>query len=199
MHPDWADYLRRNLVVVQGWLDWHWAAYLSARNPNVPNVVRKLHAERKPFGWQRDYWDSVLRVARIDCPFSGTRLSPGNYDLDHFIPWAFVAHDEMWNLCPVAVAVNSLKSDQVPDLDLYLERFAEIQHQGLVFCRRHGSLRLYDRAADEFSVGLRMTLDQLKDKLQLATAYEQTIRPLAGLASRMGFRRGWVWQQPVAA
>ena len=194
IHPDWMTYLRNNLAVVHGWAAWHWATYLSARNPNVPNVIQKLDAERKPFNWQRRYWDGILSKSTFRCPYSGEELSPDKYALDHFLPWAFVAHDEIWNLCPVAPVVNARKSDRVPNLARYLREFVEIQYQGLISSREHAGDRLHKRAVEDIAIGLRLTPAQVEMKSQLASAYQGTIRPLADLAIRMGFGGEWVWQ-----
>jgi hypothetical protein len=193
IHPDWFTYLRSNLSVIHGWAAWHWATYLSARNPNVPNIIQKLDAERKPLTWQRKYWDGILSESTFKCPYSGEELSPDNYALDHFLPWAFVAHDEIWNLCPVAPPVNARKSDQVPKLAQYLEQFVEIQYRGLI-SRRHGPAdSLHQRAVEDIANGLRLTPPEVEMKSQLLAAYNGTVRPLADLAVRMGFGGDWVW------
>ena len=48
------------------------------------------------------------------------------YEIDHFLPWSFVVHDEFWNLCPVRSDINRSKADHVPAVDPYLMRLSQL-------------------------------------------------------------------------
>jgi hypothetical protein len=37
--------------------------------------------------------------------------------IDHFIPWSFIASDDVWNLTPITQTNNSSKSNKIIDLD----------------------------------------------------------------------------------
>jgi len=41
-----------------------------------------------------------------------------NFDIDHFIPWSFVTHDQLWNLAPIEKSLNSSKSNKLPGQNL---------------------------------------------------------------------------------
>ena len=51
-------------------------------------------------------------------------------------PWintaSFVAHDQLWNLIPADISVNSSKSDRLPILEKYLPRLAEEHRNAIV-------------------------------------------------------------------
>lgn len=37
-------------------------------------------------------------------------------EIDHFIPWAYIASDEIWNLTPTFKSVNGKKSNDLPEI-----------------------------------------------------------------------------------
>ena len=54
-----------------------------------------------------------------------------HFSLDHFLPWRFVAHDLLWNIIPAPGDVNSTKSDNLPNIELYFNSFARLQYEAL--------------------------------------------------------------------
>ena len=42
--------------------------------------------------------------------------------VDHFVPWQYVAHDELWNLHPTTKSINSSKSNNLPVWDRYFSQ-----------------------------------------------------------------------------
>ena len=191
IQPRWHGYLRRHLAIVEGFALWGLVQHLQRNNPNVPGLSDKLFApEARSLSPARKVWDGVLRTSGgILCLYSGRPLAPGGYALDHFVPWSFVAHDLLWNLIPVAPEANSAKSDALPDLALYGERFAAAQH--LVFSTVYASGKwkpLEDHAllfnADLPSVAA-MSSAAFRERLLDGLA------PLVQIAANMGFQRGW--------
>ena len=49
-----------------------------------------------------------------------------DYAVEHFLPYAFVSHDLMWNLIPADRSFNSSKSDKLPPLERYFEPYYDI-------------------------------------------------------------------------
>ena len=50
---------------------------------------------------RKNFWDIVVNeLGSVDCIYTGKRLTIGNYAVEHFIPYAFVSHDLIWNLIP---------------------------------------------------------------------------------------------------
>lgn len=131
INPLWIDYLRKNARVLKDFCYWNLVMYLQTKNPNVPDIPNKLTKSpvRKSLADQRrNFWDIVLNELRsVDCIYTNSRLSVGNYAVEHFIPYAFVSHDLIWNLIPADPSFNSSKSDKLPKLDQYFEPFYKLQ------------------------------------------------------------------------
>lgn len=67
----------------------------------------------------------------MQCIYTKKLLMPKEYDLDHFIPWSFVVHDQIWNLLPADSSISSSKSNKLPDLDIYLAKLAKEQQKAV--------------------------------------------------------------------
>lgn len=133
-----------------------------------------------------------MSVAPVACVYTGAVLVEQDFVLDHFLPHAFVAHNRLWNLTPVAPRVNASKADRLPDLR-FIERLAS-QHALLaaIGSQAAGGLRrTWLRAVDEFELDLKIGEAVLGNAEALAAAYRDTFGALAGIARRMGFRDGW--------
>ena len=70
---------------------------------------------------------------RLDNIFERVDLDKDSISLDHYLPWSFVAHDQLWNLIPTTPSVNSSKSNNIP-AENYFSDFVKLQHQGLTMC-----------------------------------------------------------------
>ena len=53
----------------------------------------------------------------------------GSFDLDHFVPWSYVASDELWDLLPMDSSLNSSKSNRLPVWAQYFRNYAENQYR----------------------------------------------------------------------
>jgi CRISPR/Cas system Type II protein with McrA/HNH and RuvC-like nuclease domain len=57
----------------------------------------------------------------VNCIYTQKPLDIGNYALEHFVPYAFVSHDMIWNLIPADPGFNSTKCDKLPSIDRYFD------------------------------------------------------------------------------
>lgn len=57
----------------------------------------------------------------------------GGLSIDHFIPWSFVLHDEMWNLVPTFKNINSSKSDKLLNYNRYIDDFCDMQYMAVTY------------------------------------------------------------------
>lgn len=115
-------------------------------NPNVTGLTEKLDkpAERdlKQAGL---FWKGYLAEnPGLSCIYSGQIITTGNLSLDHFLPWSFVAHDQLWNIIPTPKSVNSAKNDWLPSLDLYFDKYAQLQHSGFNFYVEKGNQKILE-------------------------------------------------------
>lgn len=51
--------------------------------------------------------------------------------MEHFVPYSFVSHDQIWNLIPADNSFNITKSNILPPLEQYFESFYELQRLAL--------------------------------------------------------------------
>lgn len=126
----WRHFLIDNMVSIRGWIQMKKIKYLQDRNPGVPGIIYKLEPEnekQRKLQNVRKLWSAVIDMAGITDIYSGRLLGKRDYEIDHFVPWSFITNDEMWNLMPVNLSLNSSKRDKLPDWERYFSRFAQNQ------------------------------------------------------------------------
>jgi hypothetical protein len=194
----WAKYLERHFSIVYSWVSWHWLRYMQKRNPSTPAISSKLFmpTKRDSLTNQTTYWKIILNNQpedRFTCVYSGSKLKADNFSLDHFLPWSFVAHDQLWNLIPTTHSVNSSKSNNIPD-NRYFDRFIKIQYEGLLVAKQVLSSREFDKQAEDFIADLAVSPGDLLNYDKLKNAYQNILTPLSTLAVNQGFSSNWIWQ-----
>jgi|SaaInlStandDraft_7_1057024.scaffolds.fasta_scaffold16127_4 hypothetical protein len=199
-NTQWAEYFKENFSIIHGWASWHWLQYMQKRNPSSPNLINKLFvpSRRSSLNKQSIFWKKVLQskgTQDFHCIYSGAPLTDTNFSLDHYLPWSFVAHDQIWNLIPTPAEINSSKSNNLPH-DSYLNKFIKFQHQGLIIAKDIYSSREFDNKTEPFVADL--PLNQTSDLLnfnKLHSAYTQTIIPLHLIAKNQGFSSSWLYSE----
>ena len=197
IHPLWADYFARNAEVIKGWCLWHFAQFLQARNPNIPAIINKItvpgeQSRRQALAKQREFWKSIAaKTGGINCLYSGKRLTPNDFDLDHYVPWSFVGHDNIWNLVPAHSSVNSSKSDNLPH-SRYIKGLIETHH-GALTARNQYFPQKHQNLIESYIADLKLTAADLTDKEKLQNAYDIFIPPLIDLAKANHFKGEWVY------
>jgi hypothetical protein len=134
INPVWIKYLQQHAKILRNFCYWNLAVYLQAKNPNVPDIPNKLIKlpVRKALTEQRKFWDIVIaELGGVDCIYTNSRLTVGNYAVEHFLPYAFVSHDLIWNLIPADKSFNSSKSDRLPQLDKYFDAYFGLQQSAI--------------------------------------------------------------------
>lgn len=195
-HPDWVAYLERHFPIIEGWAAWHWLRYMQRRNPTTPSLPNKLFppTKRDSLARQTRYWRAVLNhpdAEALHCIYSDTLLNAEDFALDHYLPWSFVAHDQLWNLIPAPAAVNSSKSNHLPSAD-YFEDFVMLQYEGLRIASRVLPAKQFATMTEDYLADLHLSSTESLMKFdQLYRAYEQTIGPLISLATNQGFTPDW--------
>ncbi|MBK1618437.1 hypothetical protein CKO42_08305 [Lamprobacter modestohalophilus] len=197
-HPDWVRYLEQHQGIIHGWACWHWLAYMQRRNPNTPGLPNKLFppSKRESVNKQSRYWREILNAAGdkpLTCIYTGEPLSPKHFALDHYLPWSFVVHDQLWNLIPAPPAVNASKSNHIPSGD-HLRDLVDLQYDGLQIARRIFSPREFDRFTEDYIADLHLpSTETLLNYGELFNAYARTVEPLVTLATNQGFTSGWAY------
>lgn len=136
----WDDYLKYNYKIIQGWVYYKLVCFLQKRNPNVPAIAMKLEAPvSRKLTTQTKIWKSIIERTDISDLYTGLLFTKENYkehgvlSMDHFIPWSFVLHDQMWNLVPTFKNINSQKSDKLLKYDDYIENLVKLQYEAFCF------------------------------------------------------------------
>ena len=191
LNPVWDKYLQDYYGILTDFINWNLTLFLQSRNPNIPNIPNKLSRpiERTSLNKQRKFWDDVIKIGgNIHCIYTGREIHLGNYAVDHFMPWSFVAHDQLWNLIPADNSINSSKSDKLPPLDRYLQKMAEEHRKAIRIYLEAGKK---ESALDDFSSLGYTPRDLLTlNRERFLTAYQQTFNPLFQIAQNMGYE---VW------
>ncbi|WP_342644892.1 HNH endonuclease domain-containing protein [Mucilaginibacter sp. CSA2-8R] len=188
VNPNWFEYLIYNARVLKDYCYWNLTLYLQDRNPNVPDIAGKLikPAIRTGLtGQRKNYWDVVLKeVGTVDCIYTGEKLSIGNYAVEHFIPFAFVSHDLIWNLIPADKSFNCTKSNKLPSLDTYFEPFYKLQATAIEVMEQVNPRNKY--LEDYLTILPELSLIQT-DGQWAKQRYKEQLQPLITIASNNGF------------
>lgn len=192
INPKWVAYLNRHYQELKGFAYWHLLQFLQKRNLNVPNIVSKLIAtdKRPSMSNQRYFWKSVMALkGDVKSLYTGAPLyETSDWDLDHFMPWSFVTHNQLWNLIPVEESINSSKNDRLPDLSL-VPKMAAIQYDAIHTFINHGGK---EKALEDFcDLGIDTRTLLALSNTEFENLYTDTYAPMRQLALNMGFE---TWQ-----
>ena len=147
IHPKWFYYLKSHSKLLKEFCYWNLTLFLQVRNPSIPDIPNKLirPAKRNSLTKQRvQYWNKYLSIKKVvPCIFTGKILDSTNYCLDHFIPYAFVSHDLIWNLIPIDPSFNSRKSDKLPLLDRHYQSFFNLQKDAYFTLKQDTSIKKF--------------------------------------------------------
>ncbi len=190
INPAWKDYLVNNSKILLDFAYWRLALYVQGHNPNIPNIPHKLikPAKRESLSKQKAFWKIVFETENtIECIYTGKSLSWNNFDMEHFIPWSFVLHDQMWNLIPADSSINLLKGNKLPSLNNYLKPFVELQRNAIeiVYTNNPDNELLEDYLFIEGTIPGLLNLSEKK----LISRFKKTLEPLIQIASNSGFKQ----------
>lgn len=134
INDNWFNYIYCNQNIVYGWMNYKLIYFLQKKNPNVPAIPFKLYPPyQRDLSKAKRFWNEVKQHAQLKDIYTNEAFTKENFNkygelsIDHFIPWSFVLHDELWNLVPTFKNINSSKSDRLPKKETYLNEFCEVQ------------------------------------------------------------------------
>lgn len=188
----WVEYLTKHYKILRDFAFWNLTEFLQKRNPNVPDVPSKLikPIQRDSLTKQRKYWDSYIEITGgINCIYTGKNIIAKEYDLDHFVPWSFVSHNLLWNLIPSDPSVNSAKSNNLPQLDKYLQPFASLHQDAMKILYEKN---MNNKVFEDYLI----IYDSIPDLINLSKSdffnvFKRTFTPMVQIAENMGFK---IWQ-----
>lgn len=188
INPVWVNYLKNNMGVLKSFCYWNLSLYLQKHNPNVPDIPNKLikPAKRNSLTRQRNFWNMVImELGGVDCIYTNSKLHENAFAVEHFIPYAFVSHDLLWNLIPANPSFNSSKSDKLPQLDKYFDGFYNIQKQAIEIMKVKAS----EHKLLEDYLSIFPDLHRVAElPLAFKAKFKTTLEPLITIASNNGFQ-----------
>lgn len=178
----WYQYLITNKSILSSWVKYKLIKYFERRNPNVPAISSKLDLEaERNLSAQRKLWDLYLSSDSLFDYLTGNKIDRLTYHLDHYIPWSFVQHNQLWNLCPLNRESNLKKSDSLPDWNKTSEIFIDNQfsfYKYILNKKNKSNLEDYLYILNE--------LNEFK-KEDFYENMEKQLKPLWQIAKNMGF------------
>ncbi|WP_167852138.1 HNH endonuclease domain-containing protein [Hymenobacter elongatus] len=146
IHDLWLQYLQQHQAILRGFTCWHLVRFLQKNNPNVTGLTEKLEKPGlRDLAAANGFWKSYLHAhSELTCIYSGQLVTATNLSLDHFLPWSFVAHDQLWNIIPTPKSINSAKNNLLPSLERYFEPFAQLQFDAFQFHAAKGHSKLLE-------------------------------------------------------
>jgi hypothetical protein len=115
--------------------------------------------------------------------------------VDHFVPWQYVAHDELWNLHPTTKSINSSKSNLLPNWDKYFVALGDMEYRAYVLKgKNHLLAKEFEKCAlyhlNNQEIRNQLYVDGL-NRNEFITRLEHVMRPIYDSAKNCGFRE---WQ-----
>ena len=199
--PAWAEYLVCNREILQGWQQLHLIHYLQNKNPSVPGIAEKVAPPvSRDLDRVRKYWKLIIKAdPSITDIYAHIPLAEEAISVDHFIPWQYVAHDELWNLHPTTKSINSSKNNSLPSWRKYFEPLGDLEY------RAYSMRQQYIQVAKEFETCALYHLNNQEIRSQLyqdgleraefMQRLEKVIEPVYTSAKNCGFRE---WNYEVA-
>lgn len=195
----WIKLIQDNTVSILGWIQYEKVRWLQNNNPEIPGLVYKLaplDEKLRKLSYVRKLWDGILDMTSIPDVFGDKLIDKRQYAVDHFIPWSFVMNDELWNLIPIDVSLNSCKSNKLPKWDKFFRKFAENQYIMYQFVQdKSGIRRLYEHCYRDNLHSIWASQELYRkgnSKEKFCCILESNMRPVYESARRQGYE---IWDK----
>ena len=195
----WVEYLIRNREILRCWTQLNLIKYLQSRNPSVPGIAEKLEPPlARKIEKVRDYWRLLSEVdPSIKDIYADVKIADINISVDHFVPWQYVAHDELWNLHPTTKSINSSKNNSLPIWSLYFEPLADLEYRAYELKNENEAVKKkFDDIAryhlNNSEIKNRIYATNL-DRVEFKNRLEKVIRPVYDAALQQGFKE-WTYE-----
>ncbi len=196
----WVEYLTKHKEILKGWTQFKLIQYLQNKNPSVPGIADKIEVPvARDIERVRKYWKLIVQVdPSIREIYSDKFLSGVSISVDHFVPWQYVAHDELWNLHPTTRSINSSKSNSLASWDLYFDSLGEIEYRAYELKLQneivsHEFKKIAPYHLNNQEIRNQLYVDGL-DRVSFKERLEHIIRPVYESAQTQGFKE-WVYDE----
>ena len=192
--PLWCVYLEKHREILFGWTRLKLILYLQNKNPSVPGIAEKIEAPAvRDIERVRRYWKLIVTLdPSLRDIYGDVDLRDEVISVDHFVPWQYVAHDELWNLHPTTRSINSSKSNLLPKWEQYFDKLGELEYRAYAM---RGSCESVAREFEKCAL-YHLNNQEIRDRLyvpgltapEFKGRLEQVIRPVYDSAMNCGFR-----------
>lgn len=196
----WAEYLFRNKEILKGWTRLKLIQYLQNKNPSVPGIADKLEARAsRDIDRVRKYWRLIIQIdPTLRDIYGEIALENENISIDHFVPWQYVAHDELWNLHPTTKSINSSKSNSLPSWKLYFNSLGELEYRAYELKAENELIAHEFQKIAPYHLNNQEIRNQLYedglDKSSFIGRLEHVIKPVYEAAQMSGFKE-WEYDE----
>lgn len=196
----WAEYLVKHKEILKAWAQLKLIQYLQNKNPSVPGIADKIEAPvARDIERVRKYWKLIIQIdPSLTDIYGEVGLADESISVDHFVPWQYVAHDELWNLHPTTKSINSSKSNSLPSWRLYFDPLSEIEfrayelkEQNELVAKEFNKIAPYHLNNQE--IRNQLYVDGL-DRGSFKQRLERIIRPVYESAQTQGFKE-WIYSE----
>lgn len=200
LDSSWAEYLNRHKEILRGWTQLKLIQYLQNKNPSVPGIADKIEPPAaRDIERVRKYWRLIIQIdPSLHDIYGDVDLSDKTISVDHFVPWQYVAHDELWNLHPTTRSINSSKSNLLPSWELYFDGLGEVEYKAYclkatneMVCKEFNKIAPYHLNNQE--IRNQLYIEGLT-KPEFKTRLAHVIRPVYESAKNCGFRE-WTYSE----
>lgn len=186
INQKWMDYITNNLPIIEGWILSKLVLFLQKRNPNVPSIINKINApQKRDLNKAIKFWKEIQSLQNIKNIYTNEKLYNSDFSIDHFIPWSFVLHDQLWNLIPVSKSINSKKSDKIPSWDKYFQIFSDLQYNAFNTAIEHN---FKSNRLEDYLILKDVELVKEYPKELFVKALDELLKPTHQLALNQGFQ-----------
>lgn len=196
----WAEYLNKHIEILKGWTQLKLIQYLQNKNPSVPGIADKIEPPvARDIDRVRKYWKLIIQIdPSLHDIYGDVDLSDKTISVDHFVPWQYVAHDELWNLHPTTRSINSSKSNLLPSWELYFNGLGELEYKAYrlkaeneMVAKEFNKIAPYHLNNQE--IRNQLYVDGLSEP-EFKTRLDHIIRPVYESAKNCGFRE-WIYSE----
>lgn len=198
----WTEYLLKHKEILKGWTQLKLIQYLQNKNPSVPGIADKIEAPiSRDIERVRKYWKLIIQIDPFLRDIYGDiLLKDEKISVDHFVPWQYVAHDELWNLHPTTKSINSSKSNSLPLWELYFSSLGEIEYRAYELKNQNETLAREFQKIAPYHLNNQQIRNQLYaeglDKNSFIERLEHVVKPVYESAQMSGFRK-WVYDKSI--
>ncbi|WP_026668220.1 HNH endonuclease domain-containing protein [Butyrivibrio sp. AE2005] len=194
----WSEYLFKHKEILRGWAQLKLIQYLQNKNPSVPGIADKIEAPAsRDIERVRKYWKIIVQIdSSLRDIYGDVFLADEIISVDHFVPWQYVAHDELWNLHPTTKSINSSKSNSLPSWDMYFRSLGDIEYRAYelkakndIVAREFNKIALYHLNNQE--IRNQLYSDGL-NRNAFIERLEHIIKPVYESAQTLGFKE-WIY------